>query len=144
MIQLLEERKLKKKDFIITENYNTRLRENTAKLIEKIKNNFNKKAPYKRNRNHTYQNILLDNVQILANFISGKCKNLKFEIPMPAPEKVPEFKVVREKILGMTPKQRRELGINKSTLWYLKKSLESGKKPKIYQKVLGKIDSLNA
>ena len=144
IIQLLEEKKLKKKDFIITENYNMRLREKTAKLlIEKIKNNFNKKMPYKRNRNHTYQNVLLDNVQILANFISGKSKNLKFEVPMPEPENALQFKVLREKILGMTPKQRKELRINKSTLWYLKKSLESGKKPKIYQKVLEKIELPN-
>ena len=42
MIQLLEERKLKKSDFIVTENYNIRLRESTAKaLIEKIRLNFN-------------------------------------------------------------------------------------------------------
>jgi len=95
-------------------------------------------VPYKRNRNHTYQNILLDNVQILANYISGKSKNLKFEVPMPASKNVPEFKVIRQKILNMTPKQRKELGLNKSTLWYLKKSLESGKKPRIYQKVLEK------
>ena len=141
VIQLLEEHKLKKKDFIITENYNMRLREKTAKLlIEKIKNNFNKKVPYKRNRNHTYQNILLNNVQILANFISGKSKNLKFEISIPTSENMPEFKVLRLKILGMTPEQRRGLKLNKSTLWYLKKSLESGKKPKIYQKVLEKIE----
>lgn len=38
VIELLEEKKLKKNDFIVTENYHIRLRENTAKLlIEKIK-----------------------------------------------------------------------------------------------------------
>ncbi|MEM0106857.1 MAG: CRISPR-associated endonuclease Cas1, partial [Candidatus Micrarchaeaceae archaeon] len=31
VIQLLEEKKLKKTDFIVTENYNIRLRENTVK-----------------------------------------------------------------------------------------------------------------
>ena len=41
MIQLLEEKKIKKVDFIITENYHTRLGEDAAKLlIEKIKFKF--------------------------------------------------------------------------------------------------------
>lgn len=42
VIQLLEEKKTKKSDFIITENYHTRLGEDIAKLlIEKINSNFN-------------------------------------------------------------------------------------------------------
>ena len=141
IIESLEGKKLKKNDFRVTENFNIRLEESASKLlIEKIKNNFNKKVLYKRNRNHTYQNILLDNVQVLANFILGKSNNLKFEIPMSVPENAPEFKVLKQKILNMTSEQRRELGLNKSTLWYLKKSIGSGKKPKIYQKVLEKIE----
>jgi len=40
VIQLLEERKIKKSDFIITENYHTRLGENVAKkLIERVNPN---------------------------------------------------------------------------------------------------------
>ena len=43
VIELLET-KIKKSDFITTENYHIRLRPDTAKLlIEKIKNNFNKR-----------------------------------------------------------------------------------------------------
>ena len=142
VIQLLEEKKITKKDFLVTENYNTRLRQTGAKLlIEKIKNNFNKKVPYKRNRNYSYQNILLDNVQVLSNFISGKTKNLEFNIPSIAVKSSFDFKKVKQELLKMTPDKRKELGINKSTLWYLKKSLESGKKPKIYKKVLAKLDT---
>ena len=33
VIQLLEEKKIKKSNFIITENYHTRLGENVAKLL---------------------------------------------------------------------------------------------------------------
>jgi len=46
---------------------------------------------------------------------------------------------LRERILNITPDQRKELGINKSTLWYLKKNLVEGKTPKIYEKILLKI-----
>jgi hypothetical protein len=46
----LEEKKLlKKKDFIVIENYNIRLKEITTKLlIQKIKNNFDKKLKITR------------------------------------------------------------------------------------------------
>ena len=43
---------------------------------------------------------------------------------------------LREMILSMTDDERRELGINKSTLWHIKKSLSEGKTPKIYEKIL--------
>ncbi|MDH3780568.1 MAG: hypothetical protein OES15_06900 [Nitrosopumilus sp.] len=46
---------------------------------------------------------------------------------------------LREKILSMTPDERKKAGINKSTLWYIKKNLSEGKSPKIYEKILLKI-----
>ena len=141
-IQLLEEKKITKKDFLITENYNTRVRERGVKLlVEKIKSNFNRKVTYKRNMNHSYQNILLDNVQMLSNFISGKNKKLEFLIPDIPIESDLDFQKIKQNLIHMTPERRKELGINKSTLWYLKKNIESGKKPKIYKKVLEKLDT---
>ncbi len=141
IIQVLEEKKLKKKDFLVTENYNTRLKEKASKvLVEKIKNNFNMKVPYKRNRNHSFQNILLDNTQMLSNFISGKTKKLEFLIPEMPIENNFDFKKIKQDLIQMTPKRRKELGINKSTLWYLKKGLKSGKKPRMYQKILQKVE----
>jgi len=46
---------------------------------------------------------------------------------------------LRERILSMTTEERQKLGINKSTLWYIKKNLSEGKTPKIYEKILLKI-----
>lgn len=43
---------------------------------------------------------------------------------------------LREKILNMTTEERKNLGINKSTLWYIKKNLSEGKTSKIYPKIL--------
>ncbi len=63
VIQLLEEKKIKKSDFIITENYHIRLGENVAKLlIEKINSNFNARYNYKNGKNYSYQIILQDNL----------------------------------------------------------------------------------
>ena len=39
----------------------------------------------------------------------------------------------------MTPEERKRLGINKSTLFYMKKNLQEGKSIKIYDKVLTKL-----
>lgn len=136
VLQILEEKKLKKADFIVTENYHLRLKPATAKvLIEKISLNFNTAANYKTN-NHAYQNILLDNIQQLANVIIGKRKDFQFTIP---PMKIPRNDPIelQQKILAMPPAERRRLGINKSTLWYQKKNLTYGK-IKIYDKIISK------
>jgi hypothetical protein len=41
---------------------------------------------------------------------------------------------IQQKILSMTSDQREKLGINKSTLWYIKKNISEGKTSKIYSK----------
>jgi len=139
VIQLLEEKKIKKSDFIITENYHTRLGESVAKsLIEKINSNFNVRYNYKNGKNYSYQIILQDNLQQLSNFIMEKKEEFEFGIPKFKIERKDNLKL-REKILSMTSEERRKLGINKSTLWYLKKNLADDKTPKIYEKILLKI-----
>jgi CRISPR-associated protein Cas1 len=39
----------------------------------------------------------------------------------------------------MTPEQRKELGISKTTLWYIRKNIGEGKKVKLYEKIRSKI-----
>jgi hypothetical protein len=46
-----------------------------------------------------------------------------------------------ERALEMTSDERRKLGINNSTLWYMKKNLESKDRVKIYDKVVDKVRS---
>lgn len=138
VIQLLEEKRIKKADFIVTENYHLRLKPVTARrLIDKISLNFNRQTSYK-GKNRTYQNILLENVQQLANFIV--CKNkaaMKFNIP-PIKLQRNDSLELRERILAMSPSERRKLGINKSTLWYQKKRIAKGMKIKVYRRVFDK------
>ncbi|WP_268541336.1 CRISPR-associated endonuclease Cas1 [Candidatus Nitrosotenuis cloacae] len=142
IIQLLEDHKLKKSDFVVTENYHIRLRENTAKLlIEKIRFNFNHKMPY-RKKNFTYQNILYDQIQQIANFISDKRKDIEFVVPHWVINR-DDNSMLRNRILSLTPDQRRKLGINKSTLWYMKRNLNDGKTVKIYGKILSKLDEID-
>jgi len=139
IIQLLEEKKIKKSDFIITENYHTRLGENVAKLlIEKINSNFNAKCNYKNGKQYSYQIILQGNLQQLANFILEKKKEFDFIVPTIRLNRKDSLEL-REKILNMSLEERMRLRINKSTLWYLKKNLSKGKTPRIYKKILTKI-----
>jgi len=138
VIQLLDDAKLKKSDFIVTENYHIRLRETTAKLlIEKIKTNFNVKVPF-RGKNYSYDNVLFYKVQDFANYISEKSNKLDL--------KIPEYKIkdddtisLKEKIMKMTPDERKRLGIGKGTLWHMKKNISDGKNIKIYDKILSKL-----
>jgi len=108
IIQLLEESKLKKSDFITTENYHIRLRENTAKrLIGKIRNNFNCKVPC-RKKNFTYQNILYDNISQLAQYISDKKKTIEFVVLHVEINRDDDL-LIREKILSETRTSRKSL-----------------------------------
>ena len=99
--------------------------------------NFNARALYK-GKYYNYQNILYENVRLPANHIIGKSGKLRFNVP--------EFKIkredstdVRNKVLSLTPQDRKKLGINKSTLWYMQKHIREGKRIKVYGKVIGKI-----
>ena len=137
VIELLE-MKLKRSDFITTENYHIRLRPDTAKLlIEKIKNNFNKRYEF-RNKQHTLDNIMFENVRELDKYISGKTKALDF--------KIPDIEIsrndtigVKNKIMPIGPEKRNALKINKSTLWYQQKKIKEGKTIKMYKKIKMKI-----
>lgn len=139
VIQLLEEKKIKKSDFIITENYHTRLGEDVAKLlIEKINSNFNARYNYKKGKNYSYQIILQDNLQQLSNFVLEKKEEFDFVIPKMKLNRNDNLEL-RNSILKLTPEKRKRLGINKSTLFYLKKNIKEGKNIQIYQKTLEKI-----
>jgi len=47
---------------------------------------------------------------------------------------------IRDKIMSINPEKRKELKINKSTLWYQQKKIKEGKTTKIYNKTKGKIE----
>jgi len=49
-------------------------------------------------------------------------------------------KDVRDKIMSIDPEKRKELKINKPTLWYQQKKIKEGKTIKIYNKTRVKIE----
>jgi len=74
----------------------------------------------------------------LAQYIADKKKTIEFVVPFIEINRDDDL-LIREKILSMSPEERKRLGINKSTLWYLKKNVMSKDKIKIYDKILDKI-----
>lgn len=138
VIQLLEDKKLKKSSFITTENYHIRLRPETSKLlIDKFRLNMNRKYPFK-GKQYALETLIFETLRKIANYVSGNSKVLDL--------KAPEFTIehidsgLKEKILTMTPEERKAKDINKSTLWYQKKMLKEGKAIKVYDKVRVKIE----
>ena len=74
---------------------------------------------------------MYDNVAKLPLFIADKNNKVDFVVPKIVISRKDNL-TLQEKILKMTPQQRRKLGINKSTLWYMQKNLKNGKSIKIY------------
>lgn len=137
VIQLLEEKKIKKTDFIVTENYNIRLRESGAKmLIEKVRILFNSTAKF-NGRNYSYRNILYENIAGFAKSILTDA-NVEFNVPF-VKLKRQDTEAMRDKILNMSPEESRKVGIRRNTMFYIKKNIREGKKIKIYDKVMNKL-----
>jgi len=122
VIELLET-KLKKSDFISTENYHIRLKPKTAELlIEKIKDNFNQCYEF-RNKQYALENIMFEYIRELSRYVIGNSKQLEFSIPE-IEIKRNDKSQIRERIMSIDPEKRKELKINKSTLWYQQKILK--------------------
>ena len=137
VIELLET-KLKKSDFITTENYHIRLKPNTAKLlIEKIRVNFNQRYEFK-NKQYALENIMFENIRELSKYITENSKSLKFSITYIEIKRNNNFQV-RDKIMSIDSEERKELKINKSTIWYQQKKIKEGKTIKVYKKAKVKI-----
>lgn len=138
VLQLLEEKKLKKADFLVTEGYNLRLKPATAQALgEKIRIGLNKSVPYK-GKNHSYGNILIDQARELASYILGNVKSLVFNVPKIQLGRVDDIGL-RDRILSITPEERSRLDLRRNTLWYIQKNIRGGKRVKIYDKIRQKL-----
>ncbi len=86
-----------------------------------------------------YDNASQDRItDIIAKCLLNDTSEISFDIPF---IKLSGYDTdsMREKILDITPEERKRLGINKSTLWYQKKHIREGRKIKIYRKVRNRI-----
>jgi len=82
---------------------------------------------------------MFENIRELSRYITGNSKSLEFTIPDIEIKRNDNSKV-RDKIMSIDPEKRKELKINKSTLWYQQKKIKEGKTIKIYNKTKVKIE----
>ena len=70
--------------------------------------------------------------------MSEVSKQLEFSIPDIAIKRNDNSQV-RDNIISINPEKKKELKINKSTLWYQQKKIKEGKTIKVYNKTLLRI-----
>jgi CRISPR-associated protein Cas1 len=138
VIQMLENKKLQKSGFIWGDSLNVRLRPDTARaLLERVRLNLNARTTF-NGKQCTYENILYENVRMLANYIIGKSSFIKFNMPKLEIRRLDDIEL-RNKILNMTSEERNKLGLRRNTYFYMAKNIRAGKRIKIYDKVMSKI-----
>jgi CRISPR-associated protein Cas1 len=109
VLQTLDQLKRTKRTHFLTDGYEVMLEQETVRtLIEKIRFNL----PLEE---------IISNCRILAKFMLGKDKMLSFNLKPIDVKPVFETDQVKQAILT---KSYKELGMNKSTLWYQKKRLK--------------------
>ena len=146
VINALENKVFEKSDFMMTENYNIRLRPiGVEKLIKEVNAQFTSKVEFK-GKTWEWGYTISQKVGEMADYLLEKRKSLDFCDPKPKLER-DDSAEVREEILNMSYAEWKKMGHSKGTLHYLKKGAKSGKPFKIYEKVgekmKGKVEVLN-
>lgn len=100
-------------------------------VINKHKNN--KKIVFYPHQ-MAYDNVMLENIRLLAKFLENGGKVLDFEIPEIKPYRNDDIEL-RNRIMAITPEDKKKLKINKSTLWYRQKKIKENKTLKVYDGV---------
>ncbi|MBN1357573.1 CRISPR-associated endonuclease Cas1 [Candidatus Bathyarchaeota archaeon] len=127
------------KDFYFFGNdYRYRIEvEAKRRFLKLFQEKFNSGAKYKGGV-CKWDTIILRKTQELSRYLSGKTKKIDFaESPLKLERN--DTLGLRKRIMELTEKEARELGIGKSTLHYLRKNARSNKSFKTYRKVAQKL-----
>jgi len=82
--------------------------------------------------------LLINSLLSIPRIMSEVWKQREFSIPDIAIKRNDNSQI-RERIISIDPEKRKELKLNKSTLWYQHKKIKEGKTIKIYNKTKVKI-----
>jgi len=104
-----------KKDFIVTENYNLRLRGLGGKKVANEFSNMMNQAVGYGYKQTTWGSTLLLKARELAHNLIGKTNKLDFVIPEFGGKRV-DSQEIRQKILGISYADWKKLGFSKGTL----------------------------
>ena len=78
--------------------------------------------------------MILGNMQELARFLLDKSEHMDCVEPCPSLQRS-DTKELRRRILDLTQRESKELGMGKSTLHYLRRKAMNDRRFKVYHKV---------
>jgi len=108
------------------------------RYAELLREQFNSGVRYGGKR-VSWDTLILQKCQELARYLLAKTDGFDLVNPRPVLESV-DSRVLRQKVLGLSRSHAGRLGLNKSTLHYLKKRAEDQKPFRIYQPVMAKLE----
>jgi len=138
VIESLENREFKQSDFFRTDNYALRLKpEAVKKLLSRLRVTFNSTAKY-RGKAYRWDTIIFLKTQELARHL---LHGAPFDISEPSPDlarsDTPEL---RKHLLGLSQSQAKSLGIEKSTLHYLRRHAQNERPFRVYRKTMNRLN----
>jgi len=138
-IEAFESGMLDMKDFyFMGDDYRYRVEvEAKRRFLGLLKDRFNSGVRYE-GKTWKWDTIILNKTQELARFLLGKSDTLDFTEPAPTLTRS-DNRELRKRILELTQRDARKLGISKSTLHYLRKHARNERPFKVYQKVAGRL-----
>lgn len=138
VINLVENGTMDKKYFIVTENYNLRLRGlGGKKVANEFSNMLNKPVSY-GDKQTIWGSVLLQKARELAHHLIGKTKGLDFVSPQFGIQRVDSHEI-RQKILSISYVDWKKLGFSKGTLHYMKQNAKSDKPFSLNNHVLERV-----
>ncbi|MFC1506518.1 CRISPR-associated endonuclease Cas1 [Thermoproteota archaeon] len=109
------------------------------RFLELLRERFNSGVKYK-GKHWKWDTVILKKTEELGKFLLDKSESLDLSEPVPRILRSDSLEM-RKRILELSQKQAKELGISRSTLHHLKKKVKEDKPFKVYQKVATKIES---
>jgi len=138
-IEAFESGALDMKDFYFTgDDYRYRIEiEAKRRFLELLKARFNSGVKY-RGKLWKWDTVILSKTQELARFLPDKSREIDFIEPRPSLQRSDTLEL-RERILDLTQREARELGIGKSTLHYLRNNVRQEKPFTLRQSVANRL-----
>lgn len=139
LIEALERHQFDRRDFLLTENYNVRIRpEGVRRLIGLVDARLTSKAMYGR-KLWEWGNVVVAKADELARYLTHERKTLDFTTPGPE-LRADDAEVMRQRILGMSYSEWKKAGFSKGTLHELKAKARKPEPFKIHDKVMERLE----
>jgi CRISPR-associated protein Cas1 len=127
------------KDFYFTgDDYSYKIEiEAKRRFLQLLKKRFNSGIKYK-GKTWMWDTVILSKTQELASFLLDKTRQIDFIEPRLGLQRR-DTQELRRRILELTQREAKELGIGKGTLHYLRINAEKTKPFKLYRKVAARL-----